>query len=47
MQSIQRAIKRGNAVVYYDRLICGYNVAWKRGRTKPSWKNAVKNKVSE
>lgn len=43
MQSVKRAIKRGNAVIYNNGR--GLDIMRKKGVSKEAWRFAVKNKV--
>jgi hypothetical protein len=45
MQSLERAIKRGNAIRYVSSPALGVQVCWKKGSTKKVWDFAVKNKI--
>jgi len=46
-QSLGRAIRRGNAVVSYDRVTDGLYHTYKRGSTRQQWRLAQSNSVSE
>ena len=43
MQSLSRAIERGNAVIYFDLVTKTNKVCYKKGSTESEWKNALKN----
>jgi hypothetical protein len=45
-QTIGRAIRRGNATYYYDRVASGISVCFKKGCTKAFWKHALKNRCN-
>ena len=44
-QSLNRAIKRGNAVVFYNTVTKSVDVCFRKGTWIGRWKNAVRNKV--
>jgi hypothetical protein len=46
-QSLARAIRRGNAVVFHDKLTNSLQYAYRKGSTSKWWEWAVKNRVSE
>ena len=43
MQSLSRAIKRGNAVLYFNEVTKSIEAVWKRGSTSSRWNHAEKN----
>jgi hypothetical protein len=45
MQSLVRAIKRGNAVIAYNHLTMRNEPVWRKGTTKKVWSNAVRESV--
>lgn len=45
MQSAAKAVKRGNAVIYYDQVLKRHELIRRHGTPKKLWKFAVKNKV--
>lgn len=45
MQSVRRAIKRGNAVMSFDSLTKQVKTVIKRGTEKKSWEYAVKMRM--
>lgn len=45
MQSLNRAVKRGNAVIYFDSVTKANKVCYKKGSTAPEWKNALKDRI--
>ncbi len=46
MQSVNRAIKRGNAVIYFDTVLKRHEVVRKHGTPLKFWKFAVKNQIT-
>ena len=46
MQSVRRAIKRGNAVMSFDNLTKQVKTVIKRGTEKKAWNYAVKMRMS-
>lgn len=47
MQTLSRAIKRGNAVLYFNEVTKSLEAVWKRGSTSNAWYHATKNCVKE
>ena len=45
MQSLNRAVKRGNAVIYFDSVTKTIKVCYKKGSTEPEWGNVLKDRV--
>ena len=45
MQSLNRAVKRGNAVIYFDSVTKDNKVCYKKGSTASEWKNALKDRI--
>ena len=45
MQSLNRAVKRGNAVIYFDSVTKTNKVCYKKGSTGSEWKNALRNRI--
>jgi hypothetical protein len=45
MPSLQRAIRRGNAVVYRDNILKTLGVKWKKGSERGEWKTAWLNRI--
>lgn len=47
MQSIARQLKRGNAVIYFNRVTRSPEIVVKRGAWRESWYNAHRNQMEE
>ena len=45
MQSLTRAIKRGNAVIAYDGVTRRYEPVWRKGTEKKQWRHAKRNSM--
>ena len=45
MQSLQRAIRRGNAVISYNHCTMKNEVVYKKGTEKKVWKHALRNQT--
>jgi hypothetical protein len=45
MQSLKRALRRGEAVIYYNTVVMQRRIMYKRGATPREWRYALDNKV--